>query len=275
MNSIAIQGIRGAFHEEAARYYCGSGCDVIPCMTFTEVTESVMNGKAETGIMAIENSISGTILDNLELIRINSLSITAEINLRIVQNLGGLMGSSLQGLREVHSHYMALNQCREFFRKYPSVRLVESADTALSIRDVAEWNNPAVAAIGSRLAIEQYGLAVLAEGIETHPHNYTRFAVIQKEPDPCPDNDKVSMSFTLPHKTGSLSRVLSLLNIMDINLTKLESVPVVGKPWNYRFYTDFILPDPNLFQSIFNLLSEITEELSLMGRYKTIKTENL
>ncbi len=264
---IAIQGVKGAFHEEAAIKIFGEEIEIAPCITFKELVEKIDRDEIELGIMAIENTISRTILDNLELIRQYKLQISAETYLRIKQNLAVVKGASFQTIREVQSHYMALNQCRGYFEKYPSIHLVESADTALSIKEVAEKGSLEYAAIGSKLAIEYYGLEMLAESIETNKENYTRFVIVSKNPKVEAYYNKVSLTLTLPHQSGSLSKVLNLLHKLGVNLTKIESVPIEGQPWEYRFYLDLIVPQIEDKDQIIESLIAITDELTVLGKY--------
>jgi len=270
--TIAIQGIKGAFHEEAAIKIFGKEIEIEPCLTFKELAEKLNNDEIELGIMAIENTISKTILDNLELIRQYNFQISAETYLRIEQNLGIVKGASFDTIREVQSHYMALNQCRDYFEKYPHIHLVESADTALSIKEVAEKGSLEFAAIGSRLAIEYYGLELLDTSIETNKENYTRFVLVSKRPNVPTNYNKVSLTITLPHQSGALAKVLNKIHQWNSNLTKIESVPIEGKPWEYRFYLDCILPEiPDKGQMI-ESLKPITDELKILGKYIS-KTE--
>ncbi|NRA10566.1 MAG: prephenate dehydratase [Crocinitomicaceae bacterium] len=264
---IAIQGVKGAFHEEAAQRVFGSDIEIVPCADFKDEIELLQNGSVDAALMAIENTISGTILNNYELIRQSGVPIVGETNLRIHQNLGGIPGSSIFDLTEVSSHYMALNQCREFFKLQPKIQLVEASDTALSIQEVAEIKDRSKGAIGSKLAIEYYGLEILAENIETHKDNYTRFAVLSKSIK-VESGNKVSLSIVLKHESGILAKALSLLHRKGINLTKIESSPVIGKPFQYRFYLDLLLEDVDGFETALNYLKPLTIELNILGRYK-------
>ena len=263
---IAIQGIKGAFHEEAARQVFGKDIEIVSCTDFKDEIELLQKGGADAAMMAIENTISGTILNNYELIRQSGLSIIGETNLRIHQNLGVIPGSSLSRLREVSSHYMALNQCREFFRQQPKIHLVEEMDTAQAIQEVAALGDPTKGAIGSKLAIAYYGLELVASNIETHRDNYTRFAVLSQNKNVEPGN-KISLSLVLKHEPGSLAKTLSLLHANQVNLTKIESTPVLGKPFQYRFYLDVLLNDATRFETTLKELEAVTPELTILGRY--------
>lgn len=273
IQKIAIQGVKGAFHEEAARVLFGDEITIEPCLTFKELVHKIVTDQIEFGVMAIENTISGTILDNLELIASHDLQIQDEVYLRIQQNLGAVKGADLSTIKKVYSHYMALNQCRSFFESYPEVCLVESMDTALSVMEVAKSGNTELAAIGSRLAIEFYGLDLIAESIETDKKNYTRFVTVSKQKCAEIHYDKVSLSLTLPHKKGSLATILNLLSDFDVNLTKIESVPILGRPWEYRFYLDYIHSDLRCRKELLNCLLERCDELKILGKYKSQQTK--
>ena len=264
---IAIQGVKGAFHEEAALKVFGEEIEIVPCMNFKELTEKVKNREVDFAVMAIENTISGTILSNLELIHQQELKIVGETYLRIVQNLGVVQDATLETLREVRSHYMALNQCRDYFQTEPQIQLVDSADTALSLKEVAEAGSVEFGGIGSKLAIEHYGLKLLAEGIETNKKNYTRFAVLSNELLVNQNAIKISASMILSHEPGALSKVLSLLHLLNVNLTKIESSPILGEPFHYRFYLDILLGESVSYQTTIEALRPLTEELQILGRY--------
>lgn len=273
IKKIAIQGIKGAFHEEAAIKVFGSNITIDPCNTFTELTEKVKRNEVDYALMAIENTISGTILTNYELIRKHELTIIDETYLRITQNLGVKKGACLDSLTEVSSHYMALNQCRDFFADHTQINLTESIDTAYSIKTVADSDSIERGAIGSKLAIEYYGLDLLAEGIETNKQNYTRFAVLSKSKTTDSKANKVSLSLTLKHQTGSLFKVLSLLNSFNINLTKIESSPILGEPFHYRFYIDLILNTDMNLSEVIDKIRPLTKELITLGQYKAQQTK--
>lgn len=266
---VAIQGIKGAFHDEAAKVVFGEDIEIVPAHSFEEEIEMLQSGACDFAMMAIENTISGTILSNYELILKSDVRIVGETKLRIKQNLGVVPGTELSQLKEVRSHYMALNQCRGFLGNHPRIKLIESIDTAKSIEDVAIKNDRSIGAIGSKLAIEEYGLELLAESIETDDRNYTRFAVLALK-DELNLGQKVSMAIVLKHETGALSRAISLLNLLDTNLTKIESTPVVGSPFQYRFYLDFILEGSLGFEVILDALRPLTIELKILGKYKAM-----
>jgi prephenate dehydratase len=261
--------VQGAFHEIAARKYFEQELKIVDCLTFDDVVNAVKLETVDFGMMAIENTISGTILNNYELIRNNDLNIVGETNLRIVQNLGVVKGATLESLETVSSHYMALNQCRHFFRTQEHIQLIESTDTALSLKEVAENGSLKHGAVGSQLAIEMYGLEMLAESIETNKKNYTRFVVLSKKDIENEASNKISFSLVLPHKPDALSKVLSLFSLIGGNLTKIESTPVLGKTFQYRFYLDVVLEKGLHLNTILEVLEPLTDELKILGKYES------
>ena len=269
---VAIQGYPGAFHEIAARFYFdGIPLDIIAADTFEEVVSLVENNAgADVGMMAIENSIAGSLLYNYNLINRSSLQISGEVYLRIKQNLLVMPGTTLIDLEEVQSHYMAIAQCKEFFKSYPHIKLVESKDTAESARYIAENKLSKTGAIASSLAADMYGLEVLKGSIETNKLNYTRFIVLEHFMNVPHDEgfNKVSVSFAVSHQTGSLYKALKVLNDLDANMTKIQSTPITGRPWEYLFFVDFLLDDPNKFGAVIQGLSETTLGLKILGKYK-------
>jgi prephenate dehydratase len=268
---IAIQGVRGAFHEIAARSFYGPGADVVPASTFDELfglTSDPLH--ADAAVMAIENSIAGSILGNYNLLLASDLCITGEIFLKISQNLLVLPGVGFDDIREVHSHPMALAQCTRFLKQHAGWQLVESEDTAESAARIARHRSTHIAAIGSSLAAELYGLEVLAPGIETHEANFTRFLALERRATvlPVPDADKTSVCFSAPHRPGSLSRILNMLAADCANMTKIQSVPIPGKVWEYFFFVDFTVPNPSNLSATLRLLDAMTTDLRVLGMYK-------
>ncbi|MBK8503068.1 MAG: prephenate dehydratase [Saprospiraceae bacterium] len=272
MKQVAIQGYPGAFHEIAARlYFNGTPLDVVPADTFEEVVALVENNAgADVGMMAIENSIAGSLLYNYNLINRSALQISGEVYLRIKQNLLVVPGTGLADLDEVHSHYMAIAQCKEFFKAYPKIKLVETKDTAESARYISQQGLKTTGAIASSLAAQMYELEILRESIETNKLNYTRFIVLEHFMNVPHDEgfNKVSVSFAVSHKTGSLYKALKVLNDLDANMTKIQSTPIAGRPWEYLFFVDFLLDDTGKFGSVIQGLSETTLGLKILGKYK-------
>jgi prephenate dehydratase len=267
---IVIQGVPGAFHEIAARTFFGSDIELVPALSFDALFQTLKQADAaDAAILAIENSIAGSILGNYRLLLEHDMSIVGEVYLRIQQNLLALPGVALSDIREVHSHPMALAQCAAFLRQYPHIRLVESEDTAESAASIQRTQSRHIAAIASLMAAERYGLHVLAESIETVPENYTRFlALYRRENAPAvADADKISLSFTLKHENGSLARVLNMLALAGVNLSKIQSVPLTGRPWEYRFLLDFLLENARMEQVLRQLHPEVGD-LRILGKYK-------
>lgn len=269
IHTVAIQGVRGAFHEIAARQFFGENIKPVPAHTFEELTRKLAEGEVDAAVMAIENSIAGSILGNYALQRKYKLKTVGEVYLRIQQNLLVYPGVRLQDLRQVESHPMALAQCAEYFLQHPHIKLVESDDTALSAARVARRRMKSTGAIASLLAAEMYGLEVLTPAIETNPLNYTRFLALLREiPGSLRHPNKASVHFIVPqgNEMGSLVKVLQVLAKHRSNMTKIQSVPLVGKPGEYRFFVDFINDD--LSPSI-AALQGATEEFELLGVYQS------
>ncbi|SIR08780.1 prephenate dehydratase [Pontibacter lucknowensis] len=265
---IAIQGIAGAFHEEAARLrFSHEPIEIVPCLTFRELAAAVASGLADKGIMAIENTISGTIQHNLELIREQQLWISDEVIMRIRQHLGGVPGSSLQSIRKVYSHYMALNQCRPFFEAYPEVELIESEDTALSIRDVAIAGSTEMAAIGSALAIARNGLIVLGKEIEASKQNYTRFLILDRLPQTPTACNKASISLVLKSDPEAFTQAMALLHNWNIHLAKIESMTIPGQPWHYRYYLDLRSESEGQLAELLADIESLAVSIQLLGKY--------
>ncbi len=266
---VSIQGYAGAFHEAAAReHFHDREVVTVPGHTFSDVIAQVESGESDVALMAIENTLAGSLMANYELLQRSQLRITGEVYLRIRQNLMALPGVGIEELREVYSHPIALMQVREFFKAWPLIRLVESADTALSARHVMESNDRTRGAVAHRLAAGLYGLEILADGIETNKLNHTRFLVLEKGRDTTTDDgNKVSLSFSVSHEAGSLSRVLMVLDAYKINLTKIQSAPIVGRPWQYRFYVDFLLNGDITVQEALSGIQPISQELRILGIY--------
>lgn len=265
---IAVQGEKGCFHEVAARqYFNNDDIDIVPCPTFDQTLLTVKNGEADIAIMAIENARSGSILYNYTLIRESGMKVFGEHNLRIRQNLMALPGQSISDIREIRSHPIALAQCMTFLNHYPKITLIESDDTAGSARQISEEKLKNVAAIASSNAAEIYGLDILAPGIETYKKNYTRFLVIGKPDKSKNEGNKVSICFSTGHKPGSLATVLVRLAELDVNLSKIQSVPRLNGEWEYMFYCDLELPDNTDVDMIINVLDNYTTNLEVLGVY--------
>jgi len=265
---IAIQGVKGAFHEVAARNYFGNDIEILPKLHFSDLAESVKKGECDFGIMAVENTISGTIHANLNLIQEHKLVVCGEEYLRIKQNLVAKKGCRIEDLSEVRSHYMAINQSRNFFKQHQHIQLIESVDTALSMKEIAEDNLDNVGAIGSLLAAEYYDLDVLAENIETNRKNYTRFLILRRDNTwKKTASNKASMALTLDNHPGSLAEILSIIAAHQIDLSKIESVPLVGEPWHYRFYLDVLFHHKENYQKMIAEIKSKLDQLDILGEY--------
>ena len=248
--------------------------EIIPSITFEELIENTQNRKkADAGIMAIENSIVGSILPNYSLIRKSKLGITGEVYLRIKQNLLAKGDTQIADLKEVRSHPMAIAQCKSFFKKFPNIKLIETEDTALSAKHVSENNLKQCGVIASSQAAEIYNLNILAEGIETNKQNFTRFLVLEESTNgkPIENVNKFSICFSLKHEIGSLHKILAELASQNANLTKIQSVPIPGQNWHYLFFVDFVLNDLTHYQEILKELRLKTEAFQVLGCYQNGK----
>ena len=279
MKTVAIQGIEGAYHEMAARAYFqkqGEEITILPCAQFKDVITAVKKDPNIVGIMAIENTIAGSLLQNHELIRESDLMVVGEQKYPITHSLAALPGESIETVTEIASHPIALMQCGEFLNTLSKVKLVESEDTALSAQWIAKNQLRGHAAICSRYAAEIYGLNVLEEGIETNRRNFTRFLLLAnrwlaEELVQLPDISKASFVFTLPHTEGSLSKVLAILSFYDINLTKIQSLPIIGREWEYLFYVDITFSNLLKYKQGLDAIRPLTKDLKILGEYKEQK----
>lgn len=271
---VSIQGYEGSFHQVAAQQFFGKDVEVIPCATFREVVKIAGNKKeSDGGVMAIENSIAGSILPNYNLLQKSNLRIVGELYLQIKQNLLVNPGVQLEDIREVHSHHMAIQQCLEYLDKY-DWKLVETEDTALSAKHVHQHRSKHIAAIASKLAADLFELDVIAPNIHTMKNNYTRFLVVQREDiaEPVTGADKASVNFHTDHSRGSLAKVLSRIAEGGINLSKLQSFPIPGSDWKYSFHADMEFDSIEQFNTVIESIRPVTAELKIYGVYKKGKT---
>lgn len=272
--TIAIQGYEGCFHQAAAREYFGNETEIISCSSFRNLVNAVHeNTKCDAGVMAIENSIAGSILPNYNLLEKYPLNICGEIYLQIDQNLLVNPGVRLDDIREVHSHPMALIQCEAFLEKFPW-KIVETEDTALSARDVHQSKSRHIAAIAGNLASQLFNLEVLAPNIHTEKNNYTRFWVLQRSENYHQANDanKASMVFQTDHSKGSLSRVLAKIAECDVNLSKLQSMPIPGSDWKYAFHADCEFSTTDQWERLLMHIKPCTAGIKVYGVYKNGKS---
>lgn len=279
---IAIQGIEGCYHEIAARKFF-SGKNLLPshqdlsldcCLSFENLFESMRFDPSTIGIVAIENTIAGSLLHNYQLLRDSGTRIMGEQKLRISHSCVCLPEDDWDTLTEINSHPVALAQCRDFLNAHPSMKVVESDDTAAAAKRISSGSLRGHAAICSRYAAELYGMKILEEGIETNKHNFTRFLIVANPgvTHLRPHNpDKASIVFSLPHEQGSLSAVLSILSFYHVNLTKIQSLPIIGSEWQYLFYIDVIFSDYDRYRQAIDALAPLTQELKILGEYEECK----
>lgn len=265
---IAIQGVNGAFHEIAARDYYGKDIETLNCVQFKDVFEAVERNIADYGIIAIENTIAGSILENYLLLKRSKLKVIGEISLHITQNLMALPGTKIEDVREVYSHPIAIMQSKDFLDNYPGMRLINWSDTASSAQKIADEQLVGTAAIASEYAAELYGLEILARNIQTHKKNYTRFLALSRVAVDQSENNKASICFELTHQPGSLVDVLSVFKNLDVNLTKIQSLPILGSPYQYTFYIDVEWKERNKFDLSLARVLPLVSNLSVLGEYK-------
>ena len=267
---VSIQGYEGSFHQVAAQQFFGKDVQVLPCGTFRDVIKIASNKKeSDGGVMAIENSIAGSILANYNLLQKSNLKIIGEIYLQIKQNLLVNPGVKLEDIREVHSHTMALQQCYDFLDKY-KWKLVETEDTALSAKHVHQHKSKHIAAIASKLAADLFQLEVLAPAIQTMKNNYTRFLMLQRQDvaQTVADANKASVNFQTDHSRGSLAKVLTKIAEGGINLSKLQSFPIPGSDFKYSFHADMEFDTKDQFETVVEQIRPLTEELKIYRVYK-------
>ena len=280
MKRIAIQGVPGSFHDVAAhQYFEGEEIEIICCNTFEDLFESIRQDSQVIGVCAIENTIAGSLLHNYELLKQHQVQIIGEHKLRISHSICCLPEEDWEDLTEVNSHPIALMQCREFLSKHPSMKIVETEDTAQSALNIKQQQLKGHAAICAKAAAEMYGMKVLQEAIETNKHNFTRFLVVA---DPWQVDElnrlnnqhinKASIVFTLQHEEGSLSQVLSILSFYRINLTKIQSLPIIGREWEYQFYVDVVFDNVLRYKQSITAITPLTKELKILGEYEEGKS---
>ena len=278
MRKVAIQGIIGSYHDIAAhRYFEGEEIELICCSTFEQVFREMKEDSNVIGFLAIENTIAGSLLHNYELLRESGMKVVGEHKLRISHSLVCLPGDDWDDIKEVNSHPVALMQCREFLNRHPRLKIVEGEDTAGSAEFISREQLHGHAAICSKFAAPIYGMKILEEGIETNKHNFTRFLVVS---DPwqaeglstASKSDKASIVFYVSDTEGSLSQVLSILSFYRINMTKIQSLPIIGREWEYMFYLDVTYNDYTRYRQSIDAIRPLTRELRILGEYKNGKS---
>lgn len=274
MRRIAIQGEIGSFHDVAShRYFEGEDIELICCDTFEQVFDEMKKDSNVVGVVAIENTIAGSLLHNYDLLRESGAQIVGEHKLRISHSIMCLPDEDWKDITEVNSHPVALMQCREFLKKHPEFKVVETDDTAGSAKNISLHQMRGHAAICSKAAAPLYGMKILEEGIETNKHNFTRFLVLadpwQAEELCTPSlSNKASIVFSLPHNEGSLSQVLSIFSFYKINLTKIQSLPIIGREWEYMFYIDIMYNDYTRYRQSIDAVRPLTKQMKILGEYK-------
>lgn len=275
---VTIQGIEGCFHDAAAReYFEGKEIESVECETFNEMFDKMESDASLLGIMAIENTIAGSILPNHELLRKSGMEVVGEHKIRISHVLCALPGQKINDLNEVNSHPMALMQCEQFLMKYPGMRMVEKFDTAGAAKEIADKNLKGHGAVCGEYAANLYGLDIIEKGIETNKRNFTRFLILAdplaaRDLRPREDElDKASIEFTLPHSHGALSKVLAIFSFYDINLSKIQSLPILGREWEYRFYVDLTFDSYVRYRQAIEAVRPLISDFRILGEYKEFK----
>lgn len=265
---IAIQGTLGSYHHQAAINFFGrEDISLLECMNFKNVTKSIHKKECEYGLIAIENSIAGSILPNYALITKYDLYIIGETYLPVQHHLMALQTSAFEDIEEIHSHPMALLQCDKFLEKYPHIKAIESADTATTAQNIQKLKLTKTAAIASELAAQFYDLKILKHNIQTVSENFTRFLVLKKQSESKDEFNKASVKFTVPHRSGSLVNILQEFVYLGINMEKIQSVPIIEKPWKYAFHVDFSFDDREQYEELKRRLVMKADEIKILGEY--------
>lgn len=270
---IGIQGVRGSYHHGVALSYFGTDIEIDECMSFQELVYNLEKGKCTDAVMAIENSIAGSIIPNYAYIDEHNLTIGGEFYLPIHHCLMALEGQKIADIKEVYSHPMALLQCKEFFKKHSHIKLIEDADTAEVALRISKNQLKGVAAIAGKTAAEIYNLSILAEEIQTIKTNSTRFFILNTK-RPLVDKTKInkaSLKFVLDHKRGSLATVLNVMSDCNLNLTKIQSLPVIDKPWKYAFFVDTTFDSYKDYEKAVSILQIMATEFKTLGEYQNKK----
>ena len=273
IRTVAIQGVKGSFHHIVSQEYFNTNVEVVECLTFDEVVESLITKRSDAVIMALENSIAGSIIPNYALINKYDLHVVGEHYLDIQHNLMVLPNQRIEDIKEVYSHPMALLQCMDFFKDYPHIKLVEDKDTAEVAERIHKKQLKYIGAIASVKAAEIFELDILAHSIQTIKHNETRFAIVKRENSEIPiqEINKASLKFESDHKRGSLATILNVLSDCKLNLTKIQSLPIIEKPWKYSFFVDVTFDDYEDFDKAKSILNIMSQGLKVLGEYKNAK----
>ncbi|WP_203257684.1 prephenate dehydratase [Hyunsoonleella ulvae] len=274
INTVAIQGVKGSFHDIVSKEFFENSVGVIECMTFDRVVNALINKECDAAIMALENSIAGSIIPNYALIDDYELHIVGEHYLDIQHNLMALPNQSIEDIKEVYSHPMALLQCKDFFKNYPHIKLVEDKDTAEVAERIQKQGLKQVGAIASVLAAEIFELDILAHSIQTIKHNETRFAIVKRTNSEVSESEinKASVKFEADHKRGSLATILNVMSDCNLNLTKIQSLPIIKTPWKYAFFVDVTFEAYADFEKAKSLIEIMSPSFKLLGTYKNAKS---
>jgi prephenate dehydratase len=273
IKSVAIQGVKGSFHHIVSQNYFSKDTHIVECLSFDRVVESLINQETDAVIMAIENSIAGSIIPNYALIDKENLHIVGEKYLDIQHNLMVLPNQSLNDIKEVYSHPMALLQCKEFFKKYPHIKMIEDKDTAEVAQRIHKKQLKGVAAIASKLASELFNLEIIASSIQTIKHNETRFVIVKRENHEIPEEEinKASIKFDVDHKRGSLATILNVMSDCKLNLTKIQSLPKIETPWKYAFFVDVTFESYADYEKAKSIMAIMAQDFKVLGEYKNAK----
>ncbi len=268
--TVSIQGAEGSNHHKVARDFYGSEIHLKECMSFDVLVDSLLDGSADLGVMALENTIAGSIIPNYALIDKYNLHIIGEEYLHIHHHLMGLKGQEIKDIKEIWSHPMALLQCKEFFKKYPHIKLVEDVDTAEVAKRISKENLIGIGAIAPKIAAEIFNLKVIEDEIQTIKDNATRFVIVQTQESNIGIEaiNKASLKFELNHKRGSLAAILNVLSDCKMNLTKIQSIPVIETPWKYSFFVDVTFDNYKNFEKAKAIIAIMAEEFKVLGTYK-------
>ena len=273
IKSVAIQGVKGSFHHIVSEQYFEQGITLKECLSFDDVVKSLLNKESDAVIMAIENSIAGSIIPNYALIDNHNLHIIGEHYLDIQHNLMALPNQTIDDIKEVYSHPMALLQCKEFLKKHPHIKLIEDKDTAEVAQRIQKHTLKNTAAIASILAAETFRLNILAKSIQTIKHNETRFVIVKRQNHEIPEAEinKASLIFELSSKRGSLATILNVMSDCKLNLTKIQSLPKIETPWFYSFFVDVTFADYEDFKKAKSIIEIMAQEFKVLGEYKNAK----
>lgn len=273
IKSVAIQGIKGSFHHIVSQNYFSKDIHILECLTFDRAVESLLNEETDAVIMAIENSIVGSIIPNYALIDHGNLHIVGEHYLDIQHNLMALPNQSISDIKEVYSHPMALLQCKEFFKKHPHIKLVEDKDTAEVAERIHKKQLKGIAAIASKLAAQLFDLEILAPSIQTIKDNETRFVIVKRENHEIPldEINKASLKFDIDHKRGSLAAILNVMSDCKLNLTKIQSLPKMETPWKYAFFVDVTFDSYSDYEKAKTIMKIMAQDFKVLGEYKKAK----